>query len=205
MNLEELKDVWQSQNTRNTVHAVLLLEAIRRKTRHYNRVLVIRNFREGWGTIIAALLLIFNTTSDAESQLQLLPWYSAMAILFGIGLYRVIDNTMQKKKTSLNNDSVTSFIISSLSEIEHRIWLLTNIFWWWVLPILVGCALIVFQIILLVGLQDPVSMVRKLSVGVGIGVVVVCAVYWGNLWTARKYWLPRKAELEEIYKSLQAD
>ena len=38
----------------------------------------------------------------------------------------------------------------------------------------------------------------KLGKGVGIACVILGVVYWGNLWTARKYWQPRKAELEAI-------
>ncbi len=44
---------------------------------------------------------------------------------------------------------------------------------------------------------------RSLGKGVGIACVILGVLYWGNLWTARKYWQPRKAELEAIADSLK--
>ena len=100
------------------------------------------------------------------------------------------------------NDSAMSFIECSLSRINHRIWLLKNILWWWVLPVSAGGILIVAQIIMLVGWQES-TLYWKLGTGVGVGSLTLAVVYWGNLWTARKYWQPRKAELEAIADSLK--
>lgn len=203
LELEELQEAWKSQDTRATVRIVLLLESIRKKTRYYNRVLFLRNVREGWGTILAAIFFICFAESDAASKSQLWPFYLAMAILFGIGVFRVRDNIRQKRKALQYSNSAMSFIECSLMQINHRIWLLENIFWWWVLPVSVGGLLIVAQIILLVGMQDPITLYLKLGKGVGIVCVILAAVYWGNLWTARKYWQPRKTELEAISDSLK--
>ena len=55
MKLDELKETWKSQDTRTTVQTVLLLESIRKKQRRYNRFIWLRNIREGWLTILAAV------------------------------------------------------------------------------------------------------------------------------------------------------
>jgi hypothetical protein len=125
-----------------------------------------------------------------------------MAILFGIGVFRVRDNRRQRRKTLEYRDSTLSFIECSLREINHRIWLLENMIWWWVLPVAVVGILIIVQIILLVGLHAP-TLLWKLGIGTGIGCVILGLAYWGNRWTARRYWQPRKAELEAIADSLK--
>ena len=203
MKLDELQEAWKSQDTRTTVRTVLLLESIREKQRRHNRFIWLRNIREGWGTILAAVFFTFSAESDAASKLQLWPFYLAMAILFGIGVFRVMDNRRQKRRAFQYKDSTLSFIECSLLNINHRIWLLENIFWWWMLPVIVGGLLIIAQIIMIVGLQEPTVLFWKLGQGVAIGSVSLAVLYWGNLWTARKYWQPRKAELESIIDSLK--
>ena len=203
MKLDELQQAWNSQGTRATVRTVLLLESIREKQRRHNRFIWLRNSRGGWGTILAAVFFICFTESDVESKVQLWPFYLAMAILFGIGVFRVVDNRRQKRRTLQYRDSTLSFIECSLLNINHRIWLLEKMIWWWILPVVVGGILIIVQIIMLVGLQEPTLLFWRLGKGVGIACVLLGVLYWGNLWTARKYWQPRKAELEAIADSLK--
>ena len=68
--------------------------------------------------------------------------------------------------------------------------------------VIVAGILIVVQIIMVVGLQEPATLFWRLGQGVAIACVILGVLYWGNLWTARKYWRPRKAELEAIADSL---
>ena len=202
MNLEELQEAWKSQETRTTVGVVMLLESARAKHRRYNRILFWRNLREGWLTILAAVYFAIAVETDVSSKLRLWPFYLAMAIVFGIGVFRVVGTRRQQREDLRVGDPTTSYIEQSLGQINYRIWLLKNILWWWILPVSVAGVLIVAQIVLLGGLQDP-ALPLKLSQGVGIVALVLAAVYWGNLWTARKYWLPRKAELQAIFDSLR--
>ena len=202
MKLDELKEAWKSQDTRTTVRTVLLLESIKKMQRRYNRYIWLRNIREGWLTILAAVFFTCFAESDVESKVQLWPFYLAMLILFGIGVFRVLDNRQQKRRALEYKDSTLSFIECSLLNINHRIWLLENMIWWWVLPVVVGGILIIAQIIMLVGWQEP-TLFWKLGKGVGIAGMILGVLYWGNLWTARKYWQPRKAELEAIADGLK--
>ncbi len=202
MKLDELKEAWKSQDTRTTVRTVLLLESIQKKQRRYNRYIWLRNIREGWLTILAAVFFTCFAESDVESKVQLWPFYLAMLILFGIGVFRVLDNRQQKRRALEYKDSTLSFIECSLLNINHRIWLLENMIWWWVLPVVVGGILIIAQIIMLVGWQEP-ALFWKLGKGVGIAGMILGVLYWENLWTARKYWQPRKAELEAIADGLK--
>ena len=201
MKLEELRQAWRSQDTRITVRTVLLLDSIRERQKHNNRVIWLRNIREGWGSILAAVFLSCSFASDVESRLQLWPFYSAMTILFGIGVFRVIDNRRQKRRGLQYGDGSLSFVKCSLQNINHRIWLLENVFWWWILPVVVGGILVIAQVVMLVGLQEP-TLLCKLGLAAGIGCVILGILYWGNRWTAQKYWLPRKTELETIISAL---
>jgi hypothetical protein len=203
MKLDELQQAWRSQDTRIAVRTVLLLESVRAKQKRHRWAIWLRNVREGWLTIAAAVYFAWTVESDVESKLRLWPFYLAMALLCGVGVFRVIDNRRQRRWVLQYEDSALSFLECSLHDISHRIWLLQNIFWWWILPVAVGAILVIAQIIMLVGWQEP-TLYKKLGAAVGIGGVILGILYWGNLWTARKYWLPRKTELESIVTTLKA-
>jgi hypothetical protein len=203
MKLDELREAWKSQDTRTTVRTVLLLESIRKKQRRYDTFIWLRNIREGWLTILAAVYFACSAESDVVSKARLWPFYLAMAILFGIGVFRVLDNRRQKRRAIAYEESALSFIECSLLHINHRIWLLENIFWWCVLPLAVGGILVISQIVMVVDLHEPTVLFWKLGPGAAIGCMLLGFLYWGNRWTARKYWLPRKTELEAIVLALK--
>lgn len=201
MNLDELQEIWKSQDTRIAVRSALLLTSIRDKQKRHMRSIWLRNLREGWVTILVAIYLTWTVETDAESRLQLWAFYLAMGILLGVGGFRVIDNYRQKRRTAQFEDSSLSFVECSLQNINHRIWLLENIFWWWILPVAVAGILVIAQIIMLVGLQPTLFL--NVGVAAGIVCVILGVLYWGNRWTAQKYWLPRKMELEAILSALK--
>lgn len=201
MKLDELQEVWQSQDTRIAVRSALLLTSIRDKQRRHMRAIWMRNIREGWITVLASVYFICTLESDVESRLRLWAFYSAMGILFGVGAFRVFDNYRQKRKTAQFEESSLAFLECSLHNINHRIWLLENIFWWWILPVAIAGVLVAAQIIMLVGL--PHTLLWKLGTATLIICVTLGILYWGNRWTARKYWRPRKTELEAILSALK--
>ena len=122
-----------------------------------------RNIREGWLTILAAVYFTCSAESDVVSKAQLWPFYLAMAILFGIGVFRVLDNRRQKRRALEYKDSTLAFVECSLLNINHRIWLLENMIWWWILPVVVGGILVIAQIVMVVGLQEPTTLFWELA------------------------------------------
>lgn len=127
-----------------------------------------------------------------------------MTILFGMGVFRVLDHRRPNRKALKYSDSTLSFLEDALMRINHRIWLVEHILWWWMLPFSVGGLLIVYQIGSLVGWNEP-TLYWKLGQGVVVTSVILGVVYWGNLWTARTYWKPRRDELQAITENLKAD
>ncbi len=97
MKLDELKEAWKSQDTRTTVQTILLMEAIRKRQRRHNLYIWLRNIREGWLTILVAVWFACSAESDVVSKAQLWPFYLAMVIVAGIGVFRVLDNRRQRQ------------------------------------------------------------------------------------------------------------
>lgn len=201
MMIEELKEAWKSQETRRTVETVMLLESVRERHQQISRDLFWRNLREGWITILAAVYFAAFTESDAPRD-QLWLFYLAMVVLAGVGIFRVRDNIRQNQEILSYGDSALSFIGRSLHQIRHRIWLMKNMLWWWIIPVSVCGLLIVLQILWLADGVDS-ALCWILLRGIGIACLVLGALYVGNQLTVTKYWQPRQSELEDILDTLK--
>ena len=51
--------------------------------------------------------------------------------------------------------------------------------------------------------SDTQPPIDRQEMEIDIACVGFGIVYWGNRWTARKYWLPRQTELEAIVSTLK--
>src|SRR5207245_896959 len=64
-------------------------------------------------------------------------WWSLYFLAFCcffVGAFFLVDRFIQRRKQPATNDSLQACIQSSLLEVNHQIWLLKNVFWWYLLP-----------------------------------------------------------------------
>src|ERR1017187_6746283 len=119
----------------------------------------------------------------------------------GVGMFMVADRWLQRKKQPVMKDSVRSCVEASLTQVSHQIWLLRNVFWWYLLPIQVGLAA-------LIGSVAWQARVAGLAVIMGLmGYAVACGLlFWGiyhlNQSAVRQSLEPRRQELETLLSSL---
>ena len=91
---------------------------------------------------------------------------------------------------------------ASLHQVNHQIWLLKNVFWWYLLP---------FASAVGISIGHSVWHARNPGLAAMIGLVVAAAlfialVYWGIYWlnqfAVRKCLEPRRQELESLLAGL---
>ena len=69
MKLDELQEAWKSQDTRIAVETSLLLASIREKQKRNRRWIWLRDIREGWGSVLAAVFFVcFPFHAQADEQ-----------------------------------------------------------------------------------------------------------------------------------------
>src|ERR1035438_9418358 len=140
MNFEDLQKAWQSQdaNAKVIINADALLKEVRRSQQQFRATILWRDVREvGVGAFLIWLFLHW-AIRDREWSL----YFLALACA-GVDMFMVADRWLQRKKRPVTNDSVRSCVEASLAQVSHQIWLLKNVFWWYLLPIQVGLAALI--------------------------------------------------------------
>ena len=198
MNFEELQEAWQSQDTsaKVTIRADALLKEVRRKQRQFRATIFWRDVRELGVAAFLTWLFLHWAIRDREWSLYLLSLACA-----SVGIFMLGDRWVQRKRQPAANDSVRSCVEASLMQVNHQIWLLKNVVWWYLLPIQIGLAA-------LIGSVAWQARSAGLAVIMGLAAfALVCGLLgWGvyhlNQIAVRKSLEPRRQELETLLSSL---
>lgn len=199
MNFEELQKTWQSSSPAATltVDADVLLKEVRRNQQQFRKTIFWRDTRE---VIVAILLTIFFLgfgiwRSDWTFDLLGL-------VCLGVGTFMIVDRLIQRRNRPVSNRTLKDCVIRSLYEVNHQIWLLRNVAWWYLLP-LTGALVI----------ADSAKFWRSThgegAIGHFLGsqlitVLLFWGIYWLNQYAVRKSMHPRRQELEGLLAGLES-
>jgi hypothetical protein len=126
----------------------------------------------------------------------------AIMCLF-VAVFFLIDRRLQSKKGLVHTDTLFASIESSLAQVNHQIWLLENVFWWYLFPF--GAGAFLFGIVTTWNVFKVLQWGRVLLV-FGAGMLLMTLIFWGVYWinqyAVRKGLVPRKQELESLLDSL---
>jgi hypothetical protein len=199
MNFEELQEAWQSQDTgaKVTIRADALLKEVRRKQKQFRATIFWRDVREVGVAAFMTWLFLHWAIRDREWSLYLL----ALAC-FGVGTFMLADRWLQRKKRPITNDSVRACIEASLVQVNHQIWQLKNVFWWYLLPIQVGLAALIGSVLWQARLAG-LAVIMGLTAYALVCAFVCWGVYKLNQSAVRKGLEPRRQELETLLNSLK--
>lgn len=198
MNFDDLQSKWQSHDhgMQINIDAKLLLNEVRRNHRAFELQLWWRDINE----IMAAFLIscVFTTLAVLMGQWTLL--LCAAGSLF-VGLFFIFDRLKQRRQRSAAHDSLPSTIDESLKQIQHQIWLLRNILWWYLLPLVPGMVLFLISVS---WESRGNGLAEQLVI---LGVAGICAfAFWIvhriNQREITRTLEPRRIELEELRDSL---
>lgn len=199
MNFEDLQSAWQSQNTavKVTVNADLLLREVQRNARAFRATIFWRDVREIGVAAFLTWLFLHWGIRDGEWTLCVLAF-----ACFGVGAFMLLDRWLQHCRKPATNNSLQSCVGASLAQVTHQIWLLKNVFWWYLLPIEAGLGLVILSAL---WHSRDMGVWTLLFLG---GYAVFCAllcwgIYWLNQFAVRKELEPRRKDLEELLATLR--
>lgn len=199
MTFDELRKTWQWQknDTEIRVTSDILFREVQGNKKSFEATIFWRDVREvGAGILLFGWVGHFAITSKTWSLFPL-----AFAGLF-IAVSMVIDRIIQKRRSPVFGDNLKGCVQSSLSQVEHQIWLLRNVFWWYLLPVLIGAMVITAQ--LAWEWRDNSSLFwPHVIISTAIWTFLTWGIYKLNQYAVRKYLQTRRQELAELLGCLK--
>ena len=203
MDPEKLRQAWQSQpgGAQIRIDADVLVREVRRNQQGFRATIFWRDFREIFVALIVMVSVSLHVVSRGIGRHW--PWLGLSAGAAFVAGYILVDRWRRRGETPRFEGDLLSHIEQSLKDVEHQIWMLKNVFWWYLLPLIVG-ALIPNIYFLVADLAT-----RKLRTFLGPFILSSCifaAVCWGayllNQYAVRRGLEPRRRELLEMRESL---
>ncbi|HEV2456109.1 MAG TPA: hypothetical protein VGY98_17730, partial [Verrucomicrobiae bacterium] len=174
MNFEDLQKTWQSSKSAATItiSTDALLKEVRRNQRQFWATIFWRDVRE---VVVIFLLALFFTFFGLYAG----NWTN---LLIGLGCFFVcsffiVDRLVQRKRRPTANDPLKACIESSLHQVNHQIWLLKNIFWWYLLPVVLPLGIFAF-----LDLWHKRHHGASAIAGAVVYIVICILTYWGVYW-----------------------
>lgn len=188
MNFETLQQRWQQQETRSPakVDASLVLQEVLRNHRSFERTIFWRDFREVGAALLATIYFVFRARGWTD--------YLLAAAAAGVGIYILVDRLRQRKNRPSQSESLRSFVEGSLLQVRHQSWLLRNVLWWYLLPLMVP---------VLISIAVQAETLRQGIRGTMAIVVLTWLIYKLNQNAVKTQLAPREQELERLLAGLK--
>jgi hypothetical protein len=199
MNPDSFKEAWRAQTsqTRLTIDADLLLKEVRRNQSAFTAIIFWRDVREVGVSLLMVPIWLY---LGAKHTLPW-TWYLGVPALLWIAGFMLVDRMRHKQHSSESGASLRRSVESSLGEVEHQIWLLRNVLWWYLLP--PGLAVLAFFGQCAWTAPSGVWWIPLFITGaVALEALVVGGTYWLNQKAVSSELEPRRQELQGLLASL---
>lgn len=196
MNPDDAKHAWQTP-TRLTIDAELLLKEVQRNERYFTVMIFWRDVREVGVSLLMVPVWLYLGIQHASPW----TWYLTVPALLWIAGYMLVDRMRHTRQPSGPGEPLRQRLESSLAQVEHQIWLLRNVFWWYLLPLALSLLAFFAQTFWQARAGGWWTLLAA-ALAVAVGVVVFASVYWLNQSAVRSELEPRRRELETLLISL---
>jgi len=200
MDPDNCKQTWQTQTaqTRLTIDADLLLKEVQRNQRLFTATIFWRDVREvGTALLLVPVWIYLGTRSSLPWT-----WYLTVPALVWIAGFMLVDRMYHKRQPPELGEPLHQCLEGSLAQVEHQIWLLRNVFWWYLLPLALSMLAFISQIAWLQRAGGGWTALG-MAIMVALIVIVLAAVYRLNQLAVRCSLEPRRQELQVQLLSLK--
>lgn len=202
MELDRYKQAWKSTagQPKVRIDTELLAQAVQKSHRGFQSTINGRDIRE----VSVALLLLIYWVYMGLTRTMPWTWWLAVPALIWIASFILVDRKRHPQRPSKAGQPLNFYAKEALTQVEHQIWLLRNVFWWYLLPL--GISIMAFFVH--VSWNTSSSWV-ELSFSVIFWTVFVFViyglVYWLNQYAVQKTLEPRRQDLLKLVKSIESE
>jgi hypothetical protein len=198
MDPDPLQEAWQSQ-PRPAIDTDGLVREFRRGEQQFAAMIFWRDARE----VGVSLLLLPVWVAMGVGIGLPWTWYLVMPGIVWIGAFMTVDRIRQGRRRALPDDPLVRGVESSLAEVEHQIWLLRNVQWWYLLPL--AAPMLAFFAHTFWRLSRGNVWEAAIATTFAAAVVggVYTWVYWINQKAVRSTLEPRRRELQGLLAGLK--
>jgi CubicO group peptidase (beta-lactamase class C family) len=202
MELDKYQQAWKSDAAQMQVKidADLLAKAVRESHRGFQSTINWRDCRE---VGVALLLLPYWFYKGLTMSLPWTWWLSVPGLLWVAG-YILMDRKRHPQRPSEPGKPMLFYAKEALTQVEHQIWLLRNVFWWYLLPLCIPMMAFFIHVSWILS-----SSWWDFSVAVAFwclfALVIDGGIYWLNQYAVRKDLEPRRQDLAKLVASLESE
>jgi hypothetical protein len=197
MTSDPFQEAWQSQPLPE-VDTDQLVQKFRRGQEQFDSIIFWRDARE-----VSVCLLLLPVWVGMGIGIGLpWTWYLVMPGLVWIAAFMTADRIRQRWRLAQPGDPLVRGVQSSLAEVEHQIWLLRNVHWWYLLPLAVPMLAFFAHIFWRLSRGNVWEAVIATSLATVIVGVTYGWIYWINQKAVRSTLEPRRQELTTLLQSL---
>jgi hypothetical protein len=201
MEPDKYQQAWQAHTaeTRVTVDADSLLKEVRSNQRTFRALIFWRDFRE---VVVGLVLIPVWFCLGLTLSLPWTWWLTVPVLLWMIGFMLVYRRRHMPKPVEPDQPLLAS-VKNSLSELEAQIWLLRNIFWWYLLPPSISITAFFVQVGWQLRAAGWLPALGSVLVVETVLTVVYTALYFLNQYAVRSQLEPRRQELLTLLATLR--
>jgi hypothetical protein len=197
MNPDDFKQAWHNQSSQLSIQPQLLLQELRRNEQQFAATIFCRDARE----IIVALVLLPVWVIMGISLSSPWTWYLAMPGIVWVAAFLVVDRMRHKPRAPRPGEPLRECAGRSLEQVEHQIWLLRNVLWWYLLP-LMAPLFVFFGHLAWLDRDDGWASIFDSVPPAAVVALVTTVIYWVNQVAARQL-ETRRDELRTLLASLK--
>ena len=199
MNPDDLKQAWRTQTSqaRLSIDADLLLNEVQRNQQSFVATIFWRDFRE----VAVALLMIPLWFYLGARHSSPWTWYLTVPVLIWIAGFTLVYRLRHPQAPNKPDEPLLQCVRNSLAQVEDQIWLLRNVFWWYLLPPGISITAFFAHVTWLAS-DDWLEALGGGSILFGILLALYSFIYYLNQLAVRMHLEPRRRELSTLLASL---
>lgn len=202
MELDKYQQAWKStaDQSKVSIDTELLAQAVQKSHRGFQSTTNWRDIRE---VGISIPLLIYWVYKGLTSSMPWTWWLGVPAIIWVAG-FILVDRKRHPQRPSDPGEPLISYAKEALSQVEHQIWLLRNVFWWYLLPFCISMMAFFVHVS-----WNTSSSWWEFSFSVFFWSLFVLVIYgainWLNQYAVRSGLEPRRQDLLKLVTSLESE